>query len=172
MASQRFFGEKMKEEEIQDTDLLHEIQEFSVELPKEMLRQTLKKGARLSGEYVLNYTAEVAELAKRVAWQRMKPIKENYLQKVESDLNEHKHNLQQELHKYSQLLNVWQQKETLLTAKMAKAAEVEQILLGHDEQPINEEIILQLVKEEQLAELIVERQDVDHVITEVKKGKR
>lgn len=166
-----FLVKKMKEEEIQDTDLLHEIQEFSVELPKEMLKQTLKKGARLSGEYVLNYTAEVAELAKRVARQRMKPIKENYLQKVESDLNEQKHNLQQELHKYSQLLNVWQQKETLLTAKMAKAAEVEQILLGHDEQPINEEIILQLVKEEQLAELIVERQDVDHVITEVKKGK-
>lgn len=165
-----FLVKKLKEEEIQDTDLLHEIQEFSVELSKEMLKQTLKKGARLSGEYVLNYTAEVAEQAKRVARQRMKQIKENYLQKVDSHLNEQKHSLQQALHKYSLLLNVWQQKETLLAAKMAKAAEMEQILLGHDGQPFKEESILQLVKEEQHAELIVERQD-DQVITEVKEGK-
>ncbi|MGG0716779.1 dynamin family protein [Robertmurraya massiliosenegalensis] len=151
-----FLSKKFKQEEIQDIDLLSKVQELSVKFPKEVLANAVKKGARVSGEYVLNYTAEVAELAKKSARQAIRDMKENYLEIVKSNLHKEEQRLQQELDKWSQFLQAWQKKEEIVGAQTANLIAMEQILTGENQQIIQEEALLDLLSEEKNMEVIKE----------------
>jgi small GTP-binding protein len=57
----------LKEKRVESKELLAKIQSFNVHFSSELLEAALKTGAHLSGEYVLNYTADVANEIKRLA---------------------------------------------------------------------------------------------------------
>ncbi len=57
----------LKEKRVESKELLAKIQSFNVNFSSELLEAALKTGAHLSGEYVLNYTADVANEIKRLA---------------------------------------------------------------------------------------------------------
>ena len=57
----------LKAKRVGNKDLLAKIQSFSVHFTSELLATAVKAGARLSGDYVINYTDNVANEIKRLA---------------------------------------------------------------------------------------------------------
>lgn len=55
----------LKSEGVFYPELAKRAQKFAVPFSKDLLMSAVKPGARLSGEYVLNYTSEVAESLKK-----------------------------------------------------------------------------------------------------------
>ncbi|MBP2241298.1 small GTP-binding protein [Cytobacillus eiseniae] len=110
-----------KENDIHDPTLLTKIQSFQLELPQSLLIDAVKEGALLSGDYVLQYTNEVAELVKRLAKNRLNEIKEQYLQAVMVKNEQELKKMMSEYEQVNQLAKAWhglnQMKEQLLQAK-------------------------------------------------------
>jgi len=57
----------LKEKRVENQELLAKIQSFTVQFSSELLESAVKAGARLSGDYVINYTDNVANEIKRLA---------------------------------------------------------------------------------------------------------
>ena len=49
----------------------HDLQNFQVQFEKDLLVNTVKTGARLSGDYVLNYTKDVTDAIKRMTKEQL-----------------------------------------------------------------------------------------------------
>ena len=64
--SREFLLRFLKEKGIQNKELLVKIQSFNVHFSSQLLAAAVKTGARLSGEYVINYTENVANEIKRL----------------------------------------------------------------------------------------------------------
>lgn len=64
-------------------ELLAKIESFDLHFSSEVLTAAVKTGAHLSGEYVLNYTADVANEIKRLAQSALAEIKIEIMQKVQ-----------------------------------------------------------------------------------------
>jgi len=71
-----------KEKRIENEELLAKIQSFNVHFSSELLEGAVKAGAHLSGEYVLNYTADVANEIKRLAQSSLAALKIEILHAV------------------------------------------------------------------------------------------
>ncbi|MEH7335898.1 dynamin family protein [Neobacillus drentensis] len=69
----------LKETKLDQGELLSLAQGFSVPVPLEILQKTVKAGARLSGEYLLHYTDDVANEIKRIARNQLSEFKARYL---------------------------------------------------------------------------------------------
>ncbi|KAB2333618.1 dynamin family protein [Bacillus mesophilum] len=63
----QFLQKTLKELEINNDTLYEQAQQFEVKFDKSLLSNTVKTGARLSGDYVLQYTNDVAENIKKIA---------------------------------------------------------------------------------------------------------
>ncbi|MGG1674738.1 dynamin family protein [Neobacillus sp. NRS-1170] len=69
----------LKETKLDHGELLSLAQGFSVSVPLESLQKTVKAGARLSGEYLLHYTEDVANEIKKIARNQLSEFKARYL---------------------------------------------------------------------------------------------
>lgn len=65
----------LKEQRLVDQELQAKVQELQVFFPSELLAKVVKPGARLSGDYVLTYTEEVAGEIKRIANREVSQLK-------------------------------------------------------------------------------------------------
>ncbi|MGJ7921858.1 dynamin family protein [Neobacillus sp. LXY-4] len=72
----------LKESGTEQPELIEAAQSVKVNLDDELLEKNLKPGARLSGEYVLNYTNDVANSIKRLSRNSMAEMKALYLQEL------------------------------------------------------------------------------------------
>ncbi|MBY0096608.1 dynamin family protein [Mesobacillus maritimus] len=79
-----FLLTNLKEQGIENDGLRGMAQSFKVNFPKELLQQTIKTGAVVSGDYVLNYTNDVAEAVKKQAREQLRIFRESYLDAVRS----------------------------------------------------------------------------------------
>nr|WP_263325966.1 dynamin family protein [Neobacillus sp. Marseille-Q6967] len=57
----------LKKYDINDQETLADIQSFSIKIPEELIVNTVKPGARVTGEYVLHYTEDLANGIKKIA---------------------------------------------------------------------------------------------------------
>jgi small GTP-binding protein len=64
-------------------ELIDAAQSIKISFTEELFKENLKPGARLSGEYVLNYTNDVANAIKKIAKKQMSEIKEMYIQELQ-----------------------------------------------------------------------------------------
>ncbi|PLR99689.1 dynamin family protein [Bacillus sp. T33-2] len=78
----------LKEKDIFDPELMAKIQNYEIIFSKELLENLVKPGARLSGEYVLNFTADVAESIKKRAREQLFDFKKLYLEKAKLGISE------------------------------------------------------------------------------------
>ncbi|WNS73963.1 dynamin family protein [Bacillus sp. DTU_2020_1000418_1_SI_GHA_SEK_038] len=67
---------ELKQLEVHDSDLLGKAQNYSVDFNKDLLGNTVKEGALLSGDYVLQYTNDLAESIKKLAKNSLADFKE------------------------------------------------------------------------------------------------
>ncbi|MEH7157351.1 dynamin family protein [Neobacillus drentensis] len=66
-----------------DVGELHGLaQSYSIEVPTSLLTETVKSGARISGEYVLHYTEDVANEIKKIARHELTIFKEEFLKSL------------------------------------------------------------------------------------------
>lgn len=91
-----FLIRSMKENDITDSPLLAKTQAFNVELTKEVLQSAVKPGARISGEYVLNYTEEVVNVIKKIARRKVTELKKELLAAVHEKCDLRKAKLESE----------------------------------------------------------------------------
>jgi small GTP-binding protein len=79
----REFAQKtLKESGSEKPELIEAAQSINISIGKELLEKNIKQGARLSGEYVLNYTNEVANSIKRISKNQVAEMKELYLKEL------------------------------------------------------------------------------------------
>lgn len=74
----------LKEKRLDSQELLARVQEFSIPFSPELLAGLIKPGARLSGDYVLQYTDEVATEIKRMAKTLVSELKNILLGEMEN----------------------------------------------------------------------------------------
>lgn len=72
-----FLLKLLKDKRIENQELLANAQSLSVQFSSDLLESAVKTGARLSGDYVLNYTEDVANEIKRTAKNAISTLKMN-----------------------------------------------------------------------------------------------
>lgn len=74
-----FLLKTLKEAELNHGELLGLAQSFSIAVPQKILVDTVKPGARLTGEYLLHYTEDVAAEIKKIARNQLDEFKASFL---------------------------------------------------------------------------------------------
>ncbi|MDF2855675.1 MAG: Dynamin family protein, partial [Neobacillus sp.] len=69
----------LKEHNLENQDLQAIAQAFTIKIPVELVDETVKQGARLSGEYVLHYTEDIANGIKKIARREIDVFKTAFL---------------------------------------------------------------------------------------------
>lgn len=160
-----FLNKIIKTEEIQDPAILSKVQGLTILITKEMLESVLKPGAQVSGDYVLNYTSDVAEVAKRAARKEITPIKDSYLAVVDANSEEERGRLEKEKLQLDSLLQAWEMKQEILEFQTGNLIRMEQVLTGHFEPSFHANALEDLVSENNNIE-IVHESDVENETTE------
>lgn len=127
-----FLTKLFKKHEITKPDLLKAAQGFNVDFDKELLTGAIKPGARLSGEYVLNYTNDVVENLKNLVRRKLEPIKELFIENVKVNNDEEFHALSAEQGKLETLLAAWNGMLAIHEELNGQRRKVSEILYGDD----------------------------------------
>jgi small GTP-binding protein len=123
----------LKQEDIKNPELLAKIQEYSVPFTSELLLKAEKKDARLSGEYVLNYTSDVAESVKSLAKRELEPFIEE-LSKTQSDKVSSKASVwEEELKAIKEIDHSWSELKDITDNHQKSKERMEQILTENNE---------------------------------------
>lgn len=89
----------LKEHDIRDSELLAYAQGYTFSFPRELLSETVKTGAMLSGDYVLNYTNDVANEIKKQVKRELVEMKPRYLEALNRKNAGEQKQLEQQLQK-------------------------------------------------------------------------
>jgi len=107
----------LKEHQVHENDLLTEAQQLSVNITPEILTNVVKKGAGVTGDYILTYTSDVAnEFKKRYRDEALR-IFERFLSHYRKDIDKRKEALNGELNDRSEQLNIQKRLEELESAR-------------------------------------------------------
>ncbi|MCM3599843.1 dynamin family protein [Robertmurraya korlensis] len=141
----------LKQEDINSADLLTKIQEYSVPFTSEFLLKAEKKDARLSGEYVLNYTNDLAESLKNLARRELEPFMEDFL-KIQGDKMSRKASKwEEELKVIRDFNHTWSELKTIMNGQKMSRDTMEQMVtenIKRDEIRVHEIEKLLTVNEE------------------------
>lgn len=132
-------NKELKNNEVHDSDLLVISQNYHVVFEKELIANIVKEGAMLSGDYVLQYTNDVADSIKKLAKKQLHEFKDLFMKaltlknekqqsKIESDWKQYKH-YQEEMQALIAL------KESIRTSKI----KMEDLIKGNFPQQFYEE---------------------------------
>ncbi|MFE8702165.1 dynamin family protein [Cytobacillus sp. FJAT-54145] len=157
-----------KQEDIQNPDLLAKAQSLAVPITKAMLKDTIKPGARPTGDYVLNYTNDVAEAIKKVSRNKVNEIKELYLQILKDKADKQAKELAEDKELLEQYVDAWEKKQAIFESQMAVEIKMEQIISGHADVSMSKDALEQLVTDDKKVEVVhnLESEQVEKVTKE------
>ncbi|MGG1399436.1 dynamin family protein [Bacillus salipaludis] len=118
----------LKEYEIDQPDLTASAQSLKIDFPVDLLKSSVKPGARLSGEYVLNYTEEVASKIKKLARERVEQLKAEFLHALLERNDKVKHQYQQEYNRIEPYVQAIDEIERYQQELRLKADKVDEII--------------------------------------------
>jgi small GTP-binding protein len=95
----------LKEDQLDQGELLSLAQSFSISIPKELLTNAVKPGALLSGEYLLHYTDDVAGNIKKIARNQLDQFKQVYLDAKSQQSAKSMEQYEQEFRKVERYVN-------------------------------------------------------------------
>jgi GTPase Era involved in 16S rRNA processing len=125
-----FLSKVFKKHNLSQTELQTAANNFKIEFQTELLAETVKPGARLSGDYVLNYTNDVTEGLKNLARRKLEPIKEKFMSHVTGQDDEKLNVLLQKEEKLEKLFSAWEALNTILENLAEQRRLVSEILYG------------------------------------------
>ncbi|MFS0645839.1 dynamin family protein [Siminovitchia sp. 179-K 8D1 HS] len=108
------FAKKLSEAQVFNSGLESAAQSLKMEMDDRLFIDTIKKGARVTGEYVLNYCEEIATRLKRTAASQSEELKQAIKEEIEKKAEKEINSLHKELKQVKEI-----------TSALAKAAEIE-----------------------------------------------
>lgn len=154
-----FFLRVLKNNEIHDSDLINKIQKLSVPVAKDLLENTVKTGARLSGDYVLNYTNDVAEGAKRLAKEQIKEIRSLYLNIIKIENEELVQEAENSKNELLQLFEAWSEKQRILANQRDSLQQMKQYLSGQFDEGQFAKLLEEIIKNEEEVEIYIQSEE-------------
>jgi small GTP-binding protein len=137
-------------------DLLSIAQAFSINVPIELLSGNVKQGARLSGEYVLHYTEDVADGIKKIAKAGLAQFKTEYIQMLEGKTRQLIEKYEAETQEIKQYVNALSEMTAFNERMKEKEQQVENLIL---DTKIKEDMFHLFNQEEEEYEVIKGAQD-------------
>lgn len=125
-----FLTKLVRNHNLTQQELQKSAQNFKVDLEKELLRETVKPGARPSGDYVLNYTNDVAEAIKNLARKKLLPIKELFISNAEVSENEELSLILEEEKELEKLVDAWNSLLAITKELQEQRRVVNEVLYG------------------------------------------
>lgn len=92
-----FAGSILKKTNLSNDELQLQAQNLSIQFDADLLRNLVRDGARMSGEYVLHYCDEVAEALKKLAHQELETFKLHVEEQMKFDIQNESNTLTNEL---------------------------------------------------------------------------
>jgi small GTP-binding protein len=121
-----------RKHDLNQAELLQQVQGFKIEFEKELLIHAVKPGARLSGDYVLNYTNDVADSLKNLARRKLEPIKKLFVENVKINDDEELNLLSLKEAKLEKLLAAWKSSAAINEEQNEQRRMVSEILYGNE----------------------------------------
>ncbi|WP_102274819.1 dynamin family protein [Cytobacillus massiliigabonensis] len=121
---------EMKQFDIHEPELLEKAQSFQIDVPESLINQAVKDGAMLSGDYVLHYTNDVAELVKKLAKENLLPLKALFLDELRSKQEQGKRKLEKEFEQLKVYANAWEQLIGLKEIQAQSKKQISDFLAG------------------------------------------
>ncbi len=129
-----FLLQTLKETGLDEGELQSLAQSYSIDVQANLLSDTVKTGARVSGEYVLHYTEDVANEIKKMARHKLAVFKEEYLKALKEQTTKLIVQYEQELNRNDRYVNAltvlkkYQQKAKLKETKIEELLTKDEIL--------------------------------------------
>jgi small GTP-binding protein len=158
-----FFQQIVKEQRIQDIEVLNACQNYQTPFSREILVSNVKPGAVLSGEYLLNYTNDIVSEIMREARKKVSGIDELLSKELEVKQAERKIRVQAEWGRIRPFLDAKRNLEKWESIFNPEKRTVEHILAGEKTYPYQEELFQ--LKEEDVE--IVKHSDSPSVTQEI-----
>ena len=147
----------LKENKLESEKLLEIAQSFVVQFDKELLASAVKSGARLSGDYVLNYTKDLTDSIKSITKKQLVSFKEEYLEQLIIKQNQQIEKLEKELSGLTHYLKAQKKLDGFIEQQMQIRNQLENVLTGQINVHALQEKANQLaLHEEEEVEVIVE----------------
>ena len=148
----------LKENGMEDERLLDIAQNFVVQFERSLLVNTVKSGARLSGDYVLNYTRDLTDSIKGITKKQLASFKEEFLDKLKIKQSEKKAKLEKELSRLTHFLTAQKKIDRLIEQQMHIWNQLEKVLDGQiDVNALQEKANQLALPEREEAEVISEK---------------
>ncbi|WP_226085218.1 dynamin family protein [Mesobacillus sp. S13] len=125
-----FLSKLFKKHNLSQTELQTAANNFKIDFQTELLSEAVKPGARLSGDYVLNYTNDVADALKNLARRKLEPIKEKFIGNVKGLGDEEVNELLQKQEKLEKLFSAWEALRAIQETLAEQRRLVSEILYG------------------------------------------
>jgi len=126
----------LKENQLDHGELLSLAHSFSLSVPKELLMNAVKAGARLTGDYVLHYTEDVANNIKKLARTQLDSFKQLYLKAQEEQSAKATFMYEQKLRNMERYVEALEQLQTFERTIQEEEQQIDRILTN-DENLIN-----------------------------------
>ncbi|UII54566.1 dynamin family protein [Cytobacillus spongiae] len=149
---------RIKESELQDPELMTSVQGLSLEIAESLLDEVVKKGAGLSGQYVLNYTNDLSDAVKKIARVEITPLYERFIQRIDEKNKKEQQKLNEQFNVWKKLVDALQSQEELLERHAEFARQLESILKGDRAIPTDLDAFLTKLLDE---DVIVQRSEDD-----------
>jgi small GTP-binding protein len=121
-------GKLLKVYEIDQSELLAKVQSFTIDFPIDLLVNTTKSGARLSGNYVLNYTDDLANEIKKIAKNRLINFQTSFFDALNNQTEILKEQYTDELKDLNRYLHAFEEIQRMETKIDVKKQKLEQLL--------------------------------------------
>lgn len=152
-------NQMIEKDNINEPKIVSFVNEFQVNIEPKIIEETVKAGARLSGEYVLHYTEDVANAVKQIAKKQIYSFKEMYLNVLQQKTEEKKQFLQNEKSRIETFYDVYKQKSLILERQQTVYEEMKQYLKCQLDEDSISKWINQLPLEEEKVEVIIGSQE-------------
>lgn len=149
----------LKEQQLNDPALIQLAQSVAVTFEANLLRNAVKTGARLSGDYVLNYTNDVANELKRLARQALYPFKKKLQQAVQKKISQEQQDVTAKLEQLSSWIKATQKLANLKKEVMTAKREMEQLLTSNLSEKEYTRVVETFIEKWQSEKVIIREHD-------------
>ncbi|WP_313800548.1 dynamin family protein [Cytobacillus sp.] len=153
---------EMKQFNIHDPELLAKAQSFQIDIPESLMILAVKDGAMLSGDYVLQYTNEVAELVKKLAKDSLLPLKALFLDVLQSKQEQGKKKLEKEFEQLKVYADAWEGLTNIKEMHRKSKKQISDFLAGYFQmEQLKDKTEQLLTRETEEAEIVYQMKESD-----------
>lgn len=151
-----FLSQLFKKHNLSQTELQTAANSFKIEFQSDLLSDAIKPGARLSGDYVLNYTNDVADALKNLARRKLESIKEKFIGYVRGQDDEEISELIKKEGDLAKLLSAWTKLNAIQGNLEEQRRLVSEILYGQPTEYQKEDYLIFKADEEKPEVILTE----------------